>query len=53
MSINSAGMAEEERARACAELSAECGVPCVDPLITGTGAVLDEIERTFGRSGEA
>jgi uncharacterized NAD-dependent epimerase/dehydratase family protein len=52
VSLNSAGMAQEERARAFAELSAECGVPCIDPLITGTGAVLGEIERTFGRFGK-
>ena len=53
ISLNSAGMAEDARARAFAELSAECGLPCVDPLITGTDALLDEIERTFGHFGKA
>lgn len=48
ISVNSAGMAPDERERAFAVLSAECALPCVDPLITGTGALLDEIERSIG-----
>lgn len=48
VSVNTAGMDEEARARTIAELADMCALPCVDPILTGTAAILDEIERTVG-----
>lgn len=48
ISLNTAGMDDAARAEAFAALAAECGVPCVDPLITGTGAILDHVAEVFG-----
>jgi uncharacterized NAD-dependent epimerase/dehydratase family protein len=43
ISVNTSGLPPAERADWLANLSAETGLPCVDPLIEGCGAIVDYI----------
>ena len=43
ISVNTSGLPPAERADWLANLSAETGLPCVDPLIEGCGAIVDSI----------
>jgi len=45
ISVNTSGLPRAERERWLAELSAETGLPCVDPLVEGCGAIVDYINR--------
>lgn len=44
VAINSSTMTESERTSFFQKCSAESGLPVVDPLITGTGAIVDRIQ---------
>jgi uncharacterized NAD-dependent epimerase/dehydratase family protein len=43
ISVNTSALAAEERARYLVDLATETGLPCVDPLIDGCGAIVDFI----------
>ena len=43
ISINTSALPAEQRERYLADLAAETGLPCVDPLIDGCGALVDYI----------
>jgi uncharacterized NAD-dependent epimerase/dehydratase family protein len=43
ISVNTSGLPPAERQDWLARLSAETGLPCVDPLIEGCGAIVDYI----------
>jgi D-glutamate N-acetyltransferase len=47
VSVNTSGLPASERESWMQELSAETGLPCVDPLIDGMQAIVDEIRRHF------
>jgi uncharacterized NAD-dependent epimerase/dehydratase family protein len=44
ISVNTSALPAEERERYLADLAAETGLPCVDPLIDGCGAIVDFIQ---------
>jgi len=48
VSLNTSGLPPEQRAAAKANLAAETGLPCVDPLADGCGPIVDFILRQFG-----
>jgi len=48
ISVNTSMLAEEKRSDYLAELSTETGLPCVDPIIDGCGAIVDHIKQLFG-----
>ena len=43
VSVNTSALPAEQRERYLADLAAETGLPCVDPLIDGCGAIVDYI----------
>ena len=43
ISVNTSGLPPADRAGWLAKLSAEAGLPCVDPLIEGCGAIVESI----------
>ena len=43
ISVNTSALPAETRGRYLADLAAETGLPCVDPLIDGCGAIVDYI----------
>ncbi|MEZ5758922.1 MAG: DUF1611 domain-containing protein [Emcibacteraceae bacterium] len=43
VSINTSGLSESERQDYLNDLSSRLGLPCVDPLIMGTGAIIDHM----------
>lgn len=45
ISVNTSALAPGEREEYLANLSAETGLPCIDPLIDGCGAIVDYIKR--------
>jgi len=47
ISINTSALAGGEREKYLADVSAETGLPCVDPLIDGCGAIVDHIKEQF------
>ncbi len=47
ISVNTSQLAPDERVDYLARLSAETGLPCVDPLIDGCGAIVVYIEQVF------
>ena len=48
ISINSSGLEPNER-RACLDrLASTHGLPCVDPLVDGTAAIVDHLKQSFG-----
>jgi uncharacterized NAD-dependent epimerase/dehydratase family protein len=47
ISVNTSMLPAEEREQYLADLSAETGLPCVDPLIDGCGAIVKNIKRQF------
>ena len=48
ISINTSALPAGERVAYLQQLSAETGLPCVDPLIEGCGAIVEYIQRQFG-----
>jgi len=44
ISVNTSGLPRDERAGWLAQLSTETGLPCVDPLVEGCGAIVDYIK---------
>jgi uncharacterized NAD-dependent epimerase/dehydratase family protein len=47
ISVNTSSLAAEKRGEYLAKLSAETGLPCVDPLIDGCGAIVNYIKTIF------
>jgi len=47
ISVNTSGLPPSERSAYLSNLSAETGLPCVDPLIDGCGAIVDYINQQF------
>jgi uncharacterized NAD-dependent epimerase/dehydratase family protein len=47
ISVNTSGLPTDERADYLATLSEETGLPCVDPLIDGCGAIVEYIKRIY------
>jgi uncharacterized NAD-dependent epimerase/dehydratase family protein len=47
ISVNTSMLPAEEREQYLADLSAETGLPCVDPLIDGCGAIVKNIKKQF------
>jgi uncharacterized NAD-dependent epimerase/dehydratase family protein len=47
ISVNTSMLPAEEREQYLADLSAETGLPCVDPLIDGCGAIAKNIQKQF------
>ena len=45
--VNTSTLADGERANYLAELSAQTGLPCTDPLIDGCGVIVDHIQTTI------
>ena len=43
VSINSTGLSAEEAAKLKAEISGDVGLPCIDPLLDGPGAIVDRL----------
>jgi len=48
ISVNTSALKGEARTRYLAKLQAEHGLPCVDPLIDGCGAIVQHIRQQFG-----
>ena len=51
LTLNHEGMSREEIPAACAAMSAETGLPVVDPLSGDLGPILDRVEQ-LGSDGE-
>ncbi len=47
ISVNTSRLAADKRVHYLAELSAESGLPCVDPIIDGCGAIVEHIKQLF------
>ncbi len=47
ISINTSTLPAEDRADYLAEISDEVGLPCVDPVATGVGPIVDHVVATF------
>ncbi len=47
ISVNTSALPTDERADYLARLSEETGLPCVDPLIDGCGAIVEYIQRIY------
>jgi uncharacterized NAD-dependent epimerase/dehydratase family protein len=47
ISVNTSGLPESERSEYLSNLSTETGLPCVDPLIEGCGAIVNYINQQF------
>ncbi len=47
ISVNTSRLPGGERAAFLTELSAETGLPCVDPLVDGCGAIVDHINQHY------
>jgi D-glutamate N-acetyltransferase len=47
ISINTSGLSNDDRAACLASAAAESGLPCVDPVATGVGPLVDYIVETF------
>ena len=47
VSINTSGIPEADRKKYLAEVSAETGLPCVDPVAGGTGPLVDYLLKEF------
>lgn len=52
ISLNTSQMSEEARAVCKAQLSEQTGLPCIDPILDGTGEILDHLEQ-LGMGPEA
>ncbi|MDE0239585.1 MAG: DUF1611 domain-containing protein [bacterium] len=48
ISVNTRSLSDAEAAAFLQDLAAIHDLPCVDPIRTGTGAIVDEIQRRFG-----
>ncbi len=47
ISINTSGLPTDKREKYLNNLQMETGLPCIDPLIDGCGAILDIIREIF------
>jgi len=47
VSVNTSGLSDEEREACLADIAAETGLPCVDPVATGVGPLVDHIVNIF------
>jgi uncharacterized NAD-dependent epimerase/dehydratase family protein len=48
VSLNTSRLPPERRAAYRADLAAQTGLPCVDPLLDGCNTIVDYIRRQFG-----
>jgi uncharacterized NAD-dependent epimerase/dehydratase family protein len=48
ISVNTSSLCPEEREQYLEELRVETGLPCVDPLIDGCGAIVEHLQQQFG-----
>lgn len=53
ISVNTSALAGKERTTYLAELSAQTGLPCVDPLIDGCGEIVRHIRQQFAQESTA
>jgi uncharacterized NAD-dependent epimerase/dehydratase family protein len=53
ISVNTSKLSDEERSRYLAETSRELGLPCVDPVATGVGPIVDQLLEEFNSEGES
>jgi uncharacterized NAD-dependent epimerase/dehydratase family protein len=51
--VNTSKLSDEERSRYLAETSRELGLPCVDPVATGVGPIVDQLLEEFNSEGES
>ncbi len=51
VSVNTSGLDAERRVSYLADLSAELGLPCIDPIQDGCDAIVDRVFAEFGREG--
>ncbi len=47
ISINTSGLSDDDREGCLAEISVETGLPCVDPVATGVGPLIDYIVEIY------
>lgn len=47
IAVNSSHLSEADKARACAAIEAETGLPCVDPIRDGVGKLVAALDRAF------
>ena len=47
VSVNTSDLTDDERVACLAEISAETGLPCVDPVATGVGPLVDHIVELY------
>ena len=47
VSLNTSHVPKEQRSKLLARFAQESGLPCVDPLVEGTGAIVDRLLREF------
>ena len=47
ISVNTSQLPADERLAYLAKMSEETGLPCVDPLIDGCGAIVDHIKQLY------
>jgi uncharacterized NAD-dependent epimerase/dehydratase family protein len=50
LSINTSSLPADKRREYLAALSAETGLPCVDPIIDGCAAIVENIKQLFPES---
>jgi uncharacterized NAD-dependent epimerase/dehydratase family protein len=50
ISINTSELPEQDRDRFLTDLSVETGLPCVDPIIDGCGAIVKHIKKIYPES---
>lgn len=48
VSINTSSLSDDERQAYLKKTEAEVGLPCVDPMKTGVGPIVDNIQNVFG-----
>ena len=47
ISVNTSGLSDDEREACLAGISAETGLPCVDPVATGVGPLVDNVVEIY------
>lgn len=50
VSINTSGLSASERTAALRDAADELGIPCIDPLATGPGVLVDYVEELFANN---
>lgn len=47
VAVNTSGLLPDEAARTCAQIQAELGLPCQDPVVNGVGRIVDRMLECF------